>query len=127
MLLRMTTFGYQIGGDFSSEIYKRTLYQKYEIHVSRNSSEVISGISEKADGVVNKIFMPILTIITSTVLILSMLSVMIYTDPVASMSVFLGIFLIYTTVVLSNKRKLLILGGIIDIEICTRQLLLNRF
>jgi len=116
LLLRMTTFGYQIGGDFSSEIYKRTLYQKYEIHVSRNSSEVISGISEKADGVVNKIFMPILTIITSTVLILSMLSVMIYTDPVASMSVFLGIFLIYTTVVLSNKRKLLILGGIIDIE-----------
>jgi ATP-binding cassette, subfamily B, bacterial PglK len=116
LLSKMIKFGYKVGGDFSYEIYKKTLYQNYESHISRNSSEAISGIYEKADSMVNKVMMPVVTIFTSVLLVMSMLSVMIYTDPVTSLSVFLGIFLIYLTVVLVNKKKLLVLGGIIDIE-----------
>ena len=32
--------------------YRQTLYQPYEVHVQRNSSEVISGISAKINDVV---------------------------------------------------------------------------
>ena len=38
---------YATGADFSSEVYRRTLYQPYQIHIMRNSSELISGITGK--------------------------------------------------------------------------------
>ena len=43
---------YAIGADISCEIYKRTLYQPYKIHMERNSSEIIAGISTKANQAV---------------------------------------------------------------------------
>ena len=44
------------GADLSINIYKRTLYQEYPVHVMRNSSEVINGIIVKTNaaiGVIN--------------------------------------------------------------------------
>jgi len=35
------------GADLSVEVYRRTLYQPYKIHVARNSSEIISGITKR--------------------------------------------------------------------------------
>ncbi len=37
-----------IGADLSIEMYRRTLYQPYRLHVVRNSSEVIDGITNKS-------------------------------------------------------------------------------
>lgn len=36
------------GADLSIEVYRRTLYQPYSIHMARNSNEIISGITQKA-------------------------------------------------------------------------------
>jgi len=36
------------GADLSIDIYRRTLYQPYRVHVARSSSEIISGITQKA-------------------------------------------------------------------------------
>jgi ATP-binding cassette subfamily B protein len=41
-----------IGSDLSIEVYRRTLYQPYAIHLQRNSSETISAISTEVDQVV---------------------------------------------------------------------------
>jgi ABC-type multidrug transport system fused ATPase/permease subunit len=41
-----------IGSDLSCEAYKRTLYQPYRFHVQRNSSVVISGITNHTSQVV---------------------------------------------------------------------------
>ena len=38
-----------IGADFSIRAYERTLYQPYAVHVARNSSEILSGLT-KANG-----------------------------------------------------------------------------
>jgi ATP-binding cassette, subfamily B, bacterial PglK len=41
------------GADFSCEVYRRTLYQPYQTHIMRNSSELISGITGKvADTII---------------------------------------------------------------------------
>ena len=40
------------GADLGINVYRRTLYQPYSVHVARNSSEVISGMTRKVDGVV---------------------------------------------------------------------------
>ena len=33
--------------DLAIDVYKKTLYQRYEVHSSRNSSEIVSGITQK--------------------------------------------------------------------------------
>jgi diaminohydroxyphosphoribosylaminopyrimidine deaminase/5-amino-6-(5-phosphoribosylamino)uracil reductase len=37
---------FAVGADMSISIYYRTLYQHYAVHVARNSSEVIAGITD---------------------------------------------------------------------------------
>ena len=42
-----------IGSDLSIEMYRRTLYQPYAVHLQRSSSETISAISSQVDQVVS--------------------------------------------------------------------------
>jgi ATP-binding cassette subfamily B protein len=41
-----------IGSDLSIEVYRRTLYQPYAVHLVRNSSEIISSIANQVGAVV---------------------------------------------------------------------------
>ena len=62
-----TRLSFLTGADLGTAIYKRTLFQPYAIHCSRNSSEVIDGISGKANGVIYSIIVPALTLISSSI------------------------------------------------------------
>ena len=95
-----------IGADLSISMYRRTLYQPYAVHVSRNSSEVIVGISNKANLVVYQTLQPILTLITSVVLFGSILSVMVAIDPTVAIAAFLGFGIIYGFVIIITKKRL---------------------
>jgi ABC-type bacteriocin/lantibiotic exporter with double-glycine peptidase domain len=99
LLLHMSTrLSFSAGSDLSNEIYRRTLYQPYSVHVSRNSSEVISGISGKANGVVYNTILPVLTLLSSGIMLISILSVLIYMDPYIAGVSFLGFGLMYSLV-----------------------------
>lgn len=69
LLWSSTRLAFAAGADISTEVYRRTLYQPYTVHVSRNSSEVISGITSKVHDVVFGVLVPLLTLISSTVLV----------------------------------------------------------
>ncbi len=60
-----TRFTFAAGADLSIEVYRRTLYQPYHVHVARNSSEVISGITNKVGGTVLGVVLPMMTLISS--------------------------------------------------------------
>ena len=47
LLWLSTRLAFAGGSDLSIELYRRTLDQPYQVHVSRNTSEVISGIVSK--------------------------------------------------------------------------------
>ena len=49
LLYSMTRLAFAIGADLSIDIYRRTIYQEYAIHISRNSSEIINGIINCAE------------------------------------------------------------------------------
>jgi len=74
LLWAQTRLSYAIGADFSFSIYRRTLYQPYAVHVVRNSSEVIAGISNKANTVVGSAIAPVATIISSTLMMIFILT-----------------------------------------------------
>jgi ATP-binding cassette subfamily B protein len=62
-----TRLAFGSGADLSLDIYRRTLYQPYPVHISRNSSEVISGITNKVATAVS-VLNQVLVLISSTVL-----------------------------------------------------------
>ncbi len=68
LLWSSTRVAYSTGADFSSEAYRRTLYQPYQVHVMRNSSELISAITGKVAETINVLSL-LLTLFNSLVLL----------------------------------------------------------
>ena len=106
LLWTQTRLSHSIGSDFSISIYRRTLYQPYSVHVSRNSSEVISGISGKAHGVVHSVILPILTVLGSTMVLVTILIALVAIEPVVAVTAFTGFAAIYTSVIVFTRKRL---------------------
>ena len=68
------------GADLSIEVYKRTLYQPFKVHLERSSSEIISGITQKVSAATG-VLLAITAIITSFFLFSSIMSTMLFVDP----------------------------------------------
>lgn len=102
-----TRLSFATGADLSMSIYRRTLYQPYAVHVARNSSEVINGISGKANGVIYNIIVPILTIISGSVMLIAILIALLSVEPVISLFAFGGFGCIYAFVVWITRFRLL--------------------
>lgn len=116
LLWAITRLSFAIGGDFSINIYRRTLYQSYAVHCARNSSEIISGITNKANGVIYGIIIPTLTLINSFVILLVILIGLLFLEPVITLLVFGGFSLIYTLIIFLTKKQLLTDSKLIAIE-----------
>lgn len=107
LLWAITRLSYATGADLSLSIYKRTLYQPYEVHVGRNSSEVISGIVTKANGAISSVIMPSLTIISSSVLITMIMFALIAVDPFIALISFSTFGSMYLLIIYVSRRQLL--------------------
>lgn len=97
---------FSTGSEISTDIYRRTLYQPYSMHVSRNSSEIISGIVNKAGAIVSYLILPSITIITSSVLLIVILSGLFIIDPTITSIAFLTFTSMYFMIALFTKKKL---------------------
>lgn len=87
LLWASTRLAVASGSDLSIGVYSRTLYQPYRVHVGRNSSEVISGITNKIDGVVFGVLLSFLTLTGSIVFLVAVMITLTVIDPiVASMA-----------------------------------------
>ncbi|MBL4766383.1 MAG: ABC transporter ATP-binding protein [Rhodobacteraceae bacterium] len=75
-----TRLAFSTGADLGVNIYRRTLFQPYEVHLSRNSSEVVAGVSRKVDGVVTGILLPIMTLIGAAILFFSILTALFFVN-----------------------------------------------
>jgi ABC-type multidrug transport system fused ATPase/permease subunit len=116
LLWAQTRLSHAIGADLSISIYNRTLYQPYAVHVARNSSEVIAGISGKANGVVSSTLMPSVTIVSSLLMLVSILIALLAIEPVVAISAFIGFGAIYLVVILVTKKVLARDGLMIDYQ-----------
>jgi len=69
-----------IGADLSIEVYRRTLYQPYKVHVARNTSSVISGITNKTYSAVS-VIQSLLTLVSSIALLIALMMALLAVDP----------------------------------------------
>jgi ATP-binding cassette, subfamily B, bacterial PglK len=104
------------GADFSIRIYKRTLYQPYSVHISRNSSEIISGISAKVNSVINNTILPIVTLSSASIILTGILIALLSVEPLIALVAFGGFGLIYAIILLLTRKQLLRYGKCVDRE-----------
>jgi len=107
MLWVSTRLSFAVGADLSISVYRRTLYQPYAIHVARNSSELISGISGKINNAINLINMT-LNLISSSVMLIAILIALLSVDPVIALAAFGGFGLIYVLIIQLTRKRLFI-------------------
>lgn len=108
LLWASTRLSFATGADLSTNIYRRTLYQPYATHCKRNSSEVIDGISGKANSVIYSIINPVLTIISSSVILIAILITLLMVQPGIALIAFGGFGLIYLVIIRLTRKRLTI-------------------
>lgn len=116
LLWWQTQIGFAIGADFSFQIYMKTLYQPYAIHVSRNSSQIIATISTKTTLVINYFLLPILFIISSLLILIAIMVTLVIIKPFAALIVFSGFGLLYGIISQYTKQKLVKYSSCVSVK-----------
>ena len=106
LLWASTRLSFAVGADLSASIYRRTLYQSYVVHCARNSSEVIDGISGKANGVIYSTIIPALTLISSSLMLAVILIALLSVEPFIALMAFGGFGLIYGFIMRFTRNRL---------------------
>jgi ATP-binding cassette, subfamily B, bacterial PglK len=96
---------YASGTDLSIDVYQRTLYQPYSVHLARNSSEIISGATSKVGHTVTVLTLFVL-LISSAVSMVAIIGTLIAIDPVVAMVAAGGFGLSYGLVTVLTRRQL---------------------
>ena len=105
LLWASTRLANAAGADLSLEVYRRTLYQPYSVHVSRNSSAIISNITSKV-GLVILTLSSCLTIGTSSVIIISIVAALFAINPTVALIAALGLGLSYVMITKVSRKKM---------------------
>lgn len=113
LLWVITKISFATGADLSLAIYKRTLYQSYPVHASRNSSEIIDAITSKSNMLIYQVILPILSGISSGLIMVLILAALILINPLIFISSFISFFIVYLCIVKLTKNKLISNGVLI--------------
>ena len=111
-----TKLSFETGADLGARIYERILYQPYYAHLKTGSSEVISGITSKANDAIYHILLPILTLLSSSMLLFAILGVLIFLEPLLTIVTFTGFALSYLIAILLVKNRLVANGELISTQ-----------
>jgi ATP-binding cassette, subfamily B, bacterial PglK len=106
LIWAQTRLGHAIGADLSVQTYEKTLYQPYSVHVSRNSSQVIAGISGKINSVVYSSLLPMLSAASSALILVTIMAALIAIDPVVALATFGGFGAVYAVIMALSRKRL---------------------
>ena len=102
-----TRLSFATGHDLSIDIYNKTLFQPFHVHMDRNSSEIINGVAIKTDLVITQILLPFLNFLSSTVMIVFITAALVILNPIVAFSVMGGLGLIYYSLIKLTSFQLL--------------------
>ncbi len=117
LLYIQTRLSFEVGADFAREMYFRTLNQPFLVHVGRNSSEIVGTIVLKANALATGALLPILTIISSIVILIFILIAIIIVNPKISILVLSSLSISYYVISLITKKRLDIDSGEINSKV----------
>ena len=97
---------FSVGSELSNKIYHRTLYQSYETHTARNSSELISGIWVKVSEVIFYVLMPVLNLISAGLIATALVVTLFIVIPGIALVVLGGLAIVYGALIKLSSRRL---------------------
>ena len=106
LLWVQTHLGNAIGNDLGSVAYRKTLYQPYAVHSTRNSSEIVAVLMTKINTVVYFVIIPLLTLIAAFVIVVTVVGFMFFVDPQMTSIALLSFGLVYLLVAYLTKKHL---------------------
>ena len=95
-----------IGAYLTSKAYNNLLFDNYEKHLNRNSSNVISTLSIDSTRIIIEILNPILLLISSSFISLTIITALIIINWFVAFFSCAIILIFYLTVILGSKRKI---------------------
>lgn len=106
LLLITSRISYATGADLSLEVYRKILYCPYKFHLSRNSGDLISSITNKVNGAVISLY-NMAVLISAIFLLCSILSVLILTNSSVALAAVLGFGGIYFVISRYFRNRLM--------------------
>jgi ATP-binding cassette subfamily B protein len=109
LLWASTRLAFATGADLSFELYRRTLCQPYEVHIHRNSSEIISGITNKVGAVID-VMNQILLAAGALLILVAVTVALMFIELKVALSATIGFGLSYAAVAYFSRHRLHKLG-----------------
>lgn len=106
LLYFQTRLSFSIGADYARSMYFKTLHQPFLVHVNRNSSEVVSTIVLKANSLSTSALLPLLTIVSSSIILIFIVIGVLIIDPWITVIVFSSFFISYVLLSFLTKNRL---------------------
>jgi len=100
------------GADFGVEIYRRTLYQPYSVQISRSSSEVLSGMTQKIGAATGAVSV-LVNLVTSGMLFFAIILTIFLINPIVASSSVIVFGSAYILIALLTKYRVSSNGEII--------------
>ena len=95
------------GADIGYSIYRKTLFQPYITHLSRNTSEIIDGVTGKTTIVTDGIIMSALYVLSSLIMLVLMVTALLIIAPLPSLAAFAIFGLMYVITMKVTRKKLM--------------------
>ena len=106
-LLRMNgKFVFNLGKDISYMLFEKVLYQPYDEHINRNSSEIINIISSKVNSLIYSGLMQTINFITSIVMLIFIIIGLLYFNFKISTISFILFGSVYFIIIKYSRKKL---------------------
>jgi ATP-binding cassette subfamily B protein len=106
LLWATTRYSLTAGVALSGETYRKTLYQPYLVHVARNSSGVISGLTIKINTVVFGVLTPVLVLLSSAVLLVSIIATLLAIDPLVALAAAVTLGGSYVLITWASRKRM---------------------
>ena len=114
MLWIQSSFSYSIGTDISISCYRNMLYSPYLTIVSKNTSEYITGMVDKNRMIVTQVIIPILSIMSGSIIFLAIFITLLVINPFIAISATFAFSSIYLLLLFLTKKKLIIHSQLIS-------------
>lgn len=103
------------GSELGANLYEAALYESYVVHVRRNSSEIISALTQKISAVTATLN-SVVAVITASVILIGILFALFSIDTLVTILVLMVFGLAYFGIAISTREKLLKNSRISNIE-----------
>ncbi|HCD06167.1 MULTISPECIES: ABC transporter ATP-binding protein [unclassified Methylophaga] len=107
---RQSRFVFETQADMAKDLFSRYLYQPYTFHLQRNSADLINNLQVELNLFMNYMLNPGMLLIAESLVILGLLGLLLYFEPIGAITVFLVFFIAGGVYQWLTKRRIISWG-----------------